>query len=39
MEILDQKDKMLRNKTMSLVKVLWRNHAIEKAIREIGEEM
>ncbi|CAN6552492.1 unnamed protein product [Malus baccata var. baccata] len=29
--ILDWKDKVLRNKTMSLVKVLWRNHSMEEA--------
>ncbi|CAN6723316.1 unnamed protein product [Malus baccata var. baccata] len=29
--ILDWKDKVLRNKTVSLVKVLWRNHSVEKA--------
>ena len=30
-EILYRKDNVLRNKTMSLVKVLWRNYAMEKA--------
>ncbi|XP_070660563.1 uncharacterized protein [Malus domestica] len=29
--ILDWKDKELRNKTMHLVKVLWRNHSVEEA--------
>ncbi|CAN6722903.1 unnamed protein product [Malus baccata var. baccata] len=29
MTILDWKDKVLRNKTLSLVKVLWRNHSVE----------
>ncbi|XP_070677828.1 uncharacterized protein [Malus domestica] len=29
--ILDWKDKVLRNKTVSLVKVLWRNHSVEEA--------
>ncbi|CAN6680102.1 unnamed protein product [Malus baccata var. baccata] len=29
--ILDWKDKVLRNKTVSLVKVLWRNHSAEEA--------
>ncbi|KAM1370587.1 hypothetical protein ACFX2F_041029 [Malus domestica] len=29
--ILDWKDKVLRNKTVSLVKVLWRNHFVEEA--------
>ncbi|XP_048432767.1 uncharacterized protein LOC125473659 [Pyrus x bretschneideri] len=29
--ILDWKDKVLRNKTMCMVKVLWRNHSVEEA--------
>ncbi|CAN6729185.1 unnamed protein product [Malus baccata var. baccata] len=29
--ILDWKDKVLRNKTVSLLKVLWRNHSVEEA--------
>ena len=29
--ILDQKDKVLRNKIVSLVEVLWRNHVVEEA--------
>ncbi|XP_070668444.1 uncharacterized protein [Malus domestica] len=29
--ILDWKDKVLRNKTVRLVKVLWRNHSVEEA--------
>ncbi|CAN6725111.1 unnamed protein product [Malus baccata var. baccata] len=32
--ILDWKDKELRNKTMRLVKVLWRNHSVEEATWE-----
>ena len=38
-EILDQKDKVLSNKTMPLVKVLWRNHVVEKATWETEEDM
>ncbi|KAJ8750345.1 hypothetical protein K2173_014260 [Erythroxylum novogranatense] len=30
-EILDTKEKVLRNKTVQLVKVLWRNHSVEEA--------
>ncbi|XP_050150544.1 uncharacterized protein LOC126625514 [Malus sylvestris] len=29
--ILDWKDKVLRNKTVRLVKVLWKNHSVEEA--------
>ncbi|KAJ8770623.1 hypothetical protein K2173_021270 [Erythroxylum novogranatense] len=32
--ILDTKEKVLRNKTVQLVKVLWRNHAVEEATWE-----
>ena len=40
--ILDTKQKVLRIKTIPMVKVLWRNHALEKArwglgIRNEGE--
>ncbi|CAN6725578.1 unnamed protein product [Malus baccata var. baccata] len=31
MMILDWKDKVMRNKTVRLVKVLWRNHSMEEA--------
>lgn len=31
-EILDREEKMLRWKTVQLIKVLWRNHKIEEAI-------
>ncbi|XP_028963380.1 uncharacterized protein LOC126629798 [Malus sylvestris] len=31
MTILDWKDKVLRNKTVCMVKVLWRNHLVEEA--------
>ncbi|KAJ8750413.1 hypothetical protein K2173_015552 [Erythroxylum novogranatense] len=32
--VLDSKEKVLRNKTIQLVKVLWRNHAVEEATWE-----
>lgn len=34
MQILDEKEKVLRSKTIPLVKVLWRNHEIEEATWE-----
>ncbi|KAM2869733.1 hypothetical protein FF1_017608 [Malus domestica] len=37
--ILDWKDKVLRNKTVSLVKVLWRNHSVEEATWETEDRM
>ena len=37
--ILNWKDKVLRNKTMFLVKVLWRNHLVEEATWETDEHM
>ncbi|KAM1211763.1 hypothetical protein ACFX2I_003496 [Malus domestica] len=37
--ILDWKDKVLRNKTVSLVKVLWRNHLVEEATWETEDRM
>ncbi|KAJ8771338.1 hypothetical protein K2173_026515 [Erythroxylum novogranatense] len=37
--ILDTKDKVLRNKTVQLVKVLWRNHAVEEATWEPRDAM
>ena len=36
---LDQKDKVLCNKTVPFVKVLWRNHTIEEATWETDEDM
>ena len=33
-QILDRKDKTLRNKVILLVKVLWRNHKVEEATWE-----
>ncbi|XP_075500138.1 uncharacterized protein LOC142538725 [Primulina tabacum] len=38
-QILDRKVKVLRNKEIGLVKVLWRNHVIEEATWEPEEEM
>ncbi|KAM1006781.1 hypothetical protein COP2_003576 [Malus domestica] len=37
--ILDWKDKVLRNKTVSLVKVLWRNHLVEEATWKTEDRM
>ncbi|KAB2625897.1 S ribonuclease [Pyrus ussuriensis x Pyrus communis] len=37
--ILDWKEKVLRNKTVNLVKVLWRNHSVEEATWETEERM
>ncbi|KAM1325780.1 hypothetical protein ACFX2H_046445 [Malus domestica] len=37
--ILDWKDKELRNKTVYLVKVLWRNHSVEEATWETEDQM
>ena len=39
MEILDCKDQVLRNKTIHLVKVLWRNHSTREAMWEREDEM
>ena len=39
MTILDWKDKVLRNKTVRMVKVLWRNHLVEEATWETEERM
>ncbi|XP_073031332.1 uncharacterized protein [Primulina eburnea] len=38
-QILDRKVKVLRNKEIGIVKVLWRNHRIEEATWEPEEEM
>ena len=38
-QILDREEKELRNKTISLVKVVWRNHLIEEAIWEREDQM
>ncbi|CAN6704242.1 unnamed protein product [Malus baccata var. baccata] len=37
--ILDWKDKVLRNKTMRMVKGLWRNHSVEEATWETEKRM
>ncbi|PON81624.1 hypothetical protein TorRG33x02_225780, partial [Trema orientale] len=37
--ILDRKEKELRNKKISLMKVLWRNHSVEEATWEREDEM
>ena len=38
-QILDRKEKQLRNKNISLVKVLWRNQNKEEATWELEEEI
>ena len=38
-QVLDRKDKVLRNKTMPLVKVLWRNNKVEEATWELEADM
>ena len=38
-KILDRQDKMLRNKVIPLVKVLWRNHKVEEATWEREDDM
>ncbi|KAJ8754711.1 hypothetical protein K2173_011126 [Erythroxylum novogranatense] len=38
-EILDTKEKVLRNKTVQLVKVLWRNHSVKEVTWEPLEAM
>ena len=37
--ILNWKDKVLRNETIRMVKVLWRNHSMEKATWETEDKM
>ena len=37
--LLDWKDKKLRNKTVCLVKVLWRNHSVEEATWETNDRI
>ena len=39
MQILGREEKELRNKTISLVKVLWRNHLVEEAIWEQEDQI
>ena len=38
-QILDRKDQVLHTKTISLVKVLWKNHTVEEASWERDDEM
>ena len=38
-QVLDQRVQQLRNKTIPLVKILWRNHTIEKATWESEQQM
>ena len=38
-EFLDRKDKVLCNKIVPLVKLLWRNHVVQEAIWETEEDM
>ena len=38
-QILGREEKELRNKTISLVKVLWRNHLVEEATWERDDQM
>ena len=38
-KILDKKQKVLRTKTIPMVKVLWRNHVLEEATWELKSEM
>jgi hypothetical protein len=37
--ILDKKDQVLRNKSISLVKVLWSNYSVEEGSWELEESM
>jgi hypothetical protein len=37
--ILDRRERVLRNKTISLVKVLWSNHSMEEVSWELEESM
>ena len=39
MQILDRREQVLRNKTIPLVKVLWRSHTVEEATWEYKEMM
>ena len=39
MQILGREEKELRNKTISLAKVLWRNHLVEEATWEREDQM
>lgn len=37
--ILDRKEKVLRNRTIPWVKVLWKNHSVKEASWESEEDM
>jgi hypothetical protein len=39
MRILDRNDQVLKNKSISLVKVLWNNHLVEETSWELEESM
>ena len=39
LRILDRREKVMRNKTIPLVKVMWKNHTTEEATRELESEM
>jgi hypothetical protein len=39
MRILDRNDQVLKNKSISLVKVLWNNHLVEEVSWELEESM
>jgi hypothetical protein len=39
MKILDRKDQVLRNKNISLVKVLWSDYSVEESSWELEESM
>jgi hypothetical protein len=38
-KIVDKKEQVLRTKTIPIVKVLWRNHGVEKASWEAEHDM
>ena len=38
-QIMDRKEKVLRNKTIALVKVLWRNSKVEEVTWELKSDM
>ena len=39
MEIIDRKEQIWRNKTIPLVRVLWRNHKVEESTWELEMKM
>lgn len=38
-QVVERKDKLLRNRTIPLVHVLWKNHAVEESTWELESEM